>query len=532
MFKKKTGASSLGKNIDYGILQSLSRDYVIIVAVDSRTGEYDISRCEEASMPVLEQYLSSGLSFEEIVHRYVDDHVHVDDREILKQSFALNNIRDELSANDRFSLMVRIFSGDDIKYVKAEIRRLDARSDRKFLLAVSDVDREVHMDLMRQNELSEAYKAVERASQAKNNFMYNMSHDIRSPLNAIMGYTTVAADNLNDQKMLKKCLGRIDDASHQVLSIISEILDVNELEEGVINVTEHTLTMADLERQITSTVQSQVRDKKLDFIVHNTDTANPALVMDDGHMVRMLVNLISYSSRSTEAGGNITLTINGAAAHDPDYRRYTFIVEDNGIGRSPEQDSGVNIPIVRHILEAMGGMLNIETVEGKGSRFTIDIEFKLASVSEAEAVSAAEASSGDEPAEEIPNVIAGKRILVVDDSQVSADIAVTILGNFYAQTEVASDGNTAIDMICSNEVGYYDLVLMDIEMPNMDGHETTREIRGLHRPDAKTLPIVALTADVFEKTRREAFEAGMDDFIPKPIDVAQMREKLVAIFTR
>ena len=224
MFKKKTGASSLGKNIDYGILQSLSRDYVIIVAVDSRTGEYDISRCEEASMPVLEQYLSSGLSFEEIVHRYVDDHVHVDDREILKQSFALNNIRDELSANDRFSLMVRIFSGDDIKYVKAEIRRLDARSDRKFLLAVSDVDREVHMDLMRQNELSEAYKAVERASQAKNNFMYNMSHDIRSPLNAIMGYTTVAADNLNDQKMLKKCLGRIDDASHQVLSIISEIL--------------------------------------------------------------------------------------------------------------------------------------------------------------------------------------------------------------------------------------------------------------------------------------------------------------------
>ena len=527
MFKKKTGVASLGKSLDYGILQALSRDYIIIVAVDSRTGEYDVSRCEEASRPILEGYLSSGLTFEEIVCRYAEDHVHPDDRDIVTSSFALGNIRDELASNDRFSLMVRIIDNDTLKYVKAEIRRVDERSDRKVLLAVSDVDREVHMDRMRQDELSEAYRAVEKASQAKNKFMYNMSHDIRSPLNAIMGYTTVASDNIRDPKMLKKCLGRIDDASHQVLGIISEILDINELEEGVINITEHTLTMADLERQIISTVQSQVRDKKLDFIVHNTDASNPSLVMDDGHVVRMLVNLISYSARFTEAGGNITLTINGAGALDPDYRRYTFVVEDNGIDRSPEQDSGVNIPIVRHILEALGGMLNIEVTEGKGSRFTIDIEFKLAAAGEGDQEHDEEGS-----VDEVPNVIAGKRVLIVDDSQVSADIAATILGNLNAETEIASDGNIAIDMICSNEVGYYDLILMDIEMPNMDGHETTREIRGLHRPDAKTLPIVALTADVFESTKKEAYEAGMDDFIPKPIDVVLMKEILIKLFNR
>lgn len=524
LFKKKTGASSLGRDVEYGVLQALSRDYMIIVAVDSRTGEYDISRCEEASMPVLEEYLSSGLTFEEIVHRYVDDHVYVDDRLIVKQSFSFSNIRDELATTDKFSLMVRIISGEELKYVRAEIRRLDAGSDRKFLLAVSNVDREVHMDQMRQNELSEAYKAVERASLAKNKFMYNMSHDIRSPLNAIMGYTTVASDNADDPKMLKKCLSRIDDASHQVLGIISEILDINELEEGVINITEHTLTMSDLEHQIIQTVQSQVRDKKLDFIVHNTDASNPALVMDESHMVRMLVNLISYSSRYTEAGGNITLTINAATALDPDYRRYTFVIEDNGIGQPPEQEAGVNIPIARHILEALGGILQIESSEGKGNKFTIDIEFRLASPEE-------DTQTSDEVvvADDNAGAISGKRILVVDDSQVSADIAVTILTNFNAQTEVANDGNSAIDMICSNEVGYYDLVLMDIEMPNMDGHETTREIRGLHRPDAKSLPIVALTADVFESTRREAFEAGMNDFIPKPIDVTLMKEKLIKI---
>ncbi len=524
MFKRKSGRGSLG-NVDYEVLQALARDYMIIVAVDAQSEEFKVVRCEPDSVKTLEQYLSSNLSFIEIVHRYLDDHIYVEDRESVRNCFELENIRNELSSRESFSMIVRKMEGDTIKYVRAEIRRFDAKSDKKFLLAVRDVDREVHVDQIRQNELSEAYKAAERASQAKNRFMYNMSHDIRSPLNAIMGYTTVANDNCDDTKMLKKCLGRIDDASHQVLSIISEILDMNELEEGVINLTEHTLTMADLERQVMQTVQSQVRDKKLDFIIHNMDATNPALIMDDGHMVRMLVNLISHSSRFTEAGGNITLTITPSSSLDPDYRRYTFCVEDNGIGVSTENDSGVKIPIVRNILNALGGIMRIDTEEGKGSRFTIDIELKLASLNEDEQVPPEELEN-----EEAERRIAGKRILVVDDSQVSSDIAVTILSVLGAEIECAMDGSTAIDMICSNEVGYYDLVLMDIEMPQMDGHETTREIRGLHRPDAKTLPIVALTADVFESTKREAYDAGMDGFLTKPIDVSELKDKLMEIF--
>ena len=524
MFKRKSVNGSLG-NVDYEVLQALARDYMIIVAVDAQSEEFNIVRCEPQSVKTLEQYLSANLSFKEIVNRYLDDHIFVEDRESVRNCFELENIRNELSSRESFSMIVRKMEGDTIKYVRAEIRRFDAKSDKKFLLAVRDVDREVHVDQIRQNELSEAYKAAERASQAKNRFMYNMSHDIRSPLNAIMGYTTVANDNCDDAKMLKKCLGRIDDASHQVLSIISEILDLNELEEGVINVTEHTLTMADLERQVMQTVQSQVRDKKLDFIIHNQDATNPALIMDDAHMVRMLVNLISHSSRFTEAGGNITLTITPSSSLDPDYRRYTFCVEDNGIGVSTENDSGVKIPIVRNILNALGGIMRIDTEEGKGSRFTIDIEFKLAPVNEEEQVSSEEVEN-----DEAERSIAGKRILVVDDSHVSSDIAVTILSGLGAEIECAMDGSTAIDMICSNEVGYYDLILMDIEMPQMDGHETTREIRGLHRPDAKTLPIVALTADVFESTKREAYDAGMDGFLTKPIDVAELKEKLLEIF--
>ncbi|MBO4899245.1 MAG: response regulator [Lachnospiraceae bacterium] len=525
MFKRKSGNDSLGNNLNYDVLQALARDYMIIVAVDAQSGEYNVIRCEPESVKVLERYIFANLSFKEIVDRYLEDHIYVEDRESVRNCFELDNIRNELSSRESFSMIVRKMDGDKIKYVRAEIRRYDPKSDKRFLLAVRDVDREVQLDQIRQNELSEAYKAAERASQAKNRFMYNMSHDIRSPLNAIMGYTTVANDNCEDPKMLKKCLGRIDDASHQVLSIISEILDLNELEEGVINITEHTLTMADLERQVMQTVQSQVRDKKLDFIIHNMDSVNPALIMDDAHMVRMLVNLIGHSSRFTEAGGNITLTITPSSSLDPEYRRYTFCVEDNGIGVSTENDSGVKIPIVKNILNALGGIMRIDTEEGKGSRFTIDLEFKLAAEN-AQEQPAAEEAAGDD----VERRIAGKRILVVDDSQVSNDIAVTILSSFNAEVECAMDGSTAIDMICSNEVGYYDLILMDIEMPQMDGHETTREIRGLHRPDAKTLPIVALTANVFESTKREAYDAGMNGFLTKPIDVAELKDKLLEIF--
>ena len=250
MFKRKSENGSLGNNLNYDVLQALARDYMIIVAVDAQSAEYNVIRCEPESVKVLERYIFANLSFNEIVDRYLEDHIYIEDRESVRNCFDLENIRSELSSRESFSMIVRKMDGDKIKSVRAEIRRYDPKSDKRFLLAVRDVDREVQLDQIRQNELKEAYKAAERASQAKNSFMYNMSHDIRSPLNAIMGYTTVANDNCEDPKMLKKCLGRIDDASHQVLSIISEILDLNELEEGVINVSEHTLTMADLERQV------------------------------------------------------------------------------------------------------------------------------------------------------------------------------------------------------------------------------------------------------------------------------------------
>ncbi len=522
MFKRKTGASLPTGEVEYGVLQALSRDYIIIVAVDSHTGDYRVSRCEPKSFKRLEEYLSAGLSFEEIVSRYVNDHVYEEDRVSSINCFKLENIRNELKNKEDFSILVRLIAGDDVKYVRVEVRRFETESDRRFIMSVRDVDREVHMDMIRENEIREAYKVADRASRAKNTFMYNLSHDIRSPLNAIMGYTTVANDNFEDTVMLKKCLGRIDDAGHQVLNIISEILDLNELEEGSFPLNEHTLTMEDFEREITQTVQTLVRDRKLDFIVHNRDELNPAIVMDDSHMVRALANLIKHCSRYTEAGGAITLAIEGASSHNPEYRRYTFILEDNGLVDESEADSGVNIPIAVNILKALGGVMKDESEPGKGHRFVIDIELKVAVLEEAPA-------EEDNAEEDALQIISGKRVLVVDDSQVSCEIAVTILGSLNAEVEVASDGSTAIDMICSNEVGYYDLVLMDIEMPQMDGHETTREIRGLHRPDAKTLPVIALTANVFDKTRQEALAAGMNDFIPKPIDIAELKEVLVRV---
>ena len=521
MFKRRPGVALPSGEVEYGVLEALSRDYLIIVVIDSHSGNYQISRCQPESIKTLEEYLTAGLSFEEIVSRYVNDHVYEEDKISSINCFKLENIRNELKNKEDFSILVRLVVGNDIKYVRVEVRRFEADSDRRFLMSVRDVDREVHMDMLRENEIREAYKVADRASRAKNTFMYNLSHDIRSPLNAIMGYTTVANDNFEDPGMLKKCLSRIDDAGHQVLNIISEILDLNELEEGNITLNEHTLTMEDFEREITQTVQTLIRDRKLDFIVHNKDELNPGLIMDDSHMVRALGNLIKHCSRYTEAGGSISLSIEGVSAHNPEYRRYTFVLEDNGTVGEAENDSGVNIPIAVNILKALGGVLKNESEPGKGHRFEICIEYKVASP--ADKLSEAE----DTSEEDALSTIAGKRVLVVDDSQVSCEIAVTILGSLNAEVEVASDGSTAIDMICSNEVGYYDLILMDIEMPQMDGHETTREIRGLHRPDAKTLPVIALTANVFDKTRQEALASGMNDFIPKPIDITELKEVLV-----
>lgn len=535
---RKTIGTNTGRSAEYKALSVLTQDTLFIVTVDMVNGRCVFNRIDREVEEVLKEYIIQGFTFDDIAADYIPRRCHPEDVERLKDLFNLDELRERLGKSDFISVRARRKNG---AYIRAEVKK---NGDSSFVLAVRDVDAEVRGENESFEKLQDSYRRALNEIASKKKYIYNISHDIRTPLNAILGYSTVAGDNVSDPKLLKKCLRKIDDAGQQVLGIINEILDLNELEEGTIRVSEVITTMADLERQVEESVSPQMKDRKLDFSIRNLDSINPSLVADNNHMVRMLVNLVRYSCKHTEAGGSITLTIKPVASPEAGRRNYAYIIEDNGIGMEPdrlkavrafidddpnpvEDDIDISIAIVKNILKAIGGVFTVDSIAGKGTTFTVTTSFEI-SDDEIEKQTRADISEEQIDVEK-NTILTGKRILVVDDSQVSCEIATTILNGFSAETECASDGMTAIDMIVANEVGYYDLVLMDIEMPNIDGFEATRQIRGLHRPDARTIPVVAFTGVVFEDTRKSAEAAGMNGFITKPINASEMRNTLIEV---
>jgi len=371
-----------------------------------------------------------------------------------------------------------------------------------------------------------------------------MSHDIRTPLNAIVGYTTVAIDNIDDTNAAKKYLKKIDDASQHLIHIINEILDLGELETGKIRLTESRLSMDDLLEQIADNTKALIKDKQIDFEIRNNDKFKETLIIDAFHVNRVLTNLISNAVKFSEVGGKVTLAVTPSRTLDPNRIHYTFVVSDKGQGIAPEfldklftpferertstqskkKGVGLGLAITKNILDALGGAITAKSELGKGSTFTVELDAEIAPKTEVEE------NRRKEQIKENP--IKGKRILVVDDSKVNRDIGMAILESFEAEVECVSDGDVAVEVVKSSEPGYFDLILMDIQMPQMDGHEATRRIRALDRGDTATVPIVALTADVFDDTKQEAIECGMDDFLEKPINVKALKEVLFKQFTK
>lgn len=546
MFKKKTIETSTSKGAEFSVLKSLTGEYIVIMTVDMNTGFCAFNRIEPQLIPMIQNSIISEHLFEDLIKDYANDNLAEDNRKQVIERLSINNIRKEFEKSDRFSFLARKSRKGEYEYLRVEVRAFETD---KFILSIRIADNEVKDDNSFIEELQNDYRRAIMASGAKKKYIYNISHDIRTPLNAIIGYSTVASDNFSDQKLLKKCLDKIDDAGQQVLGIINEILDLNELEESGIRMKLERVTISELERQVSESVRAQVKDKKLDFFVKNYDTINPVLKMDINHMVRVLVNLISYSSKHTEAGGSITLTMKPIASPESEYRNYRFSVTDTGFGLSDEafktmqeylsdidadalyfaNDVDINVVVAKNIINALGGELSVKSAEDKGPEFTIHVNFEM---SQDKADS--ETSESDDGIINIREntILSGTRILVIDDSQASCEILTTILAGLSARTECAYDGYTGIDMIVNHEVGYYDLVLMDIEMPAIDGYETTRQIRGLHRPDAKTIPIVAVTGVVFEDAKNMATESGMDGFITKPINVSEMKQILGDVLKR
>lgn len=380
---------------------------------------------------------------------------------------------------------------------------------------------------------------AQEASEAKTRFLFNMSHDIRTPMNAIMGFTELLNRNLDDQEKARGYLRKIQNASSLLLTIINQVLEMARIESGTVTLKLEATDLSALFHSVNTVFEADIQKKNIQYS-EDAHVPHKFAYCDKTKLEEIYLNIVSNAIKYTPDGHAIRVEIHELPSEDKKKACYRFTCEDSGIGMSADYlphifdefsrehtttenkvvGTGLGLPIVKSLIEQMGGTIQVESTQGVGTKFTVDLTLTLAS--REEVYSSPEASAEAEHAK-----LRGRRILLAEDNDLNAEIAIELLGEKGLLIERAADGEECCTMLAQAPEGYYDLVLMDIQMPRMNGYEAAAKIRGMTDVKKAGIPIIAMTANAFAEDRQAALDAGMNAHVAKPIDMAVLLPTLL-----
>ena len=496
------------------VAQALAGDYFSIYAVDPDTDHFiEYSADHEYEKLGVEK---EGDDFFETSRRNMSRLIYEEDRDRFMGTFFKEKIMSILERDGRFTMKYRLMFGDDPVYVSMKATLLEDEHGRHLIIGTNNIDAQMKREQEYQKKMAEA------RTSARNDFLANMSHDIRTPMNAIIGYANIARNSINDPDAVMNAIERIGSSSHFLLSLINDILDISKIESGRMTLNAAPCDLNALFRRIEDITALQAKDKSLQITYDRSTLRHAFVIADELRIEQILINIISNAIKYTPAGKTVDLVCEEQGETDTGKIRYRFIVRDTGIGISEDylphifesftreentltnrvQGTGLGLAITARVVELMGGTIGVQSRPGEGSVFTVVLDLAPAEEMQAE--------TGE--TEQID--LSGRRILLAEDNMINAEIAAMVLKQNGMTVTHVMNGREAVDTLRMDQS--YDAVLMDIQMPLMNGYEAARAIRSCAAEYYQNIPVIAMSANAYDEDVRECLKAGMNAHIAKP----------------
>ncbi len=476
--------------------------------------------------------------FKKFFYQYIETTIPTKEgQDALKKATNVEKITEILRTEKTHSINFELEYQDNVLHYQIFIVRFDKPYEQVW--AFRNIDPFIKEQAHQQALLVEALEKARKAEHAKSNFLFNMSHDIRTPMNAILGFNTIAEKNIDDKDVALDALKKAKHSGEHMLSIINDILDMARIESGKFQLNNSVVDIKDLLDKMEEMFAFDMKEKGINFIVH-TNVKTPYIYTDSLRLSQVIINLLSNALKFTNKGGTVVYQVTEIESSQEDFVHYQIRIEDTGVGMSEEfqkhlfnvfereynttqsgiQGTGLGLAITKNLVTLLGGTLSYNSMLGCGTEFVVTIKMKKA-----------------ENGEDIINKnvsllpeLKGARILVVEDNIINREITRELLQDEGFLVEEAEDGTIAVDMLEASKKGYYDFVLMDIQMPIMNGYTATRKIRFSENFDICNVPIIALTANAFNEDKKNAIDSGMDAHVAKPLDIDELLDTLNNVY--
>lgn len=527
------------------LIHALSIDYTLVCFFDLDTEIGRSLRVTECTNNILDSIFSQELILTECMERYIEKCVYEEDQEALRQALTPEMLEKELLHKSVCHMNYRTIGCGEIRYFQMKaVRAGKWDNSHGVVIGFRSIDEETRDEREKNALLEDALSQANLANKAKSTFLSNMSHDIRTPMNAIIGFTALAISHIDRKEQVAEYLKKIMTSGNHLLSLINDVLDMSRIESGKIHLEEQPCSLPDILHGLRNIIQGDIHAKQLKLSMDAVDIQNEEICCDRLRLNQVLLNLLSNAVKYTNAGGMVSMKVIEKSDAPAGYANYEFHVKDTGIGMSEEfishifepferernstisgiQGTGLGMAITKKIVDMMGGSIEIKSKQGVGTECIVSFTFLLN-------------SEPQEPQtipelKDIRKAPRTGRILLVDDNELNQEIATAILEEAGFSIETAENGQIAVDMLKSSEHGHYQLILMDVQMPVMNGYEATMEIRRLADPSLASIPILAMTANAFEEDKQEALSCGMNGHIAKPINIEKLMETLDEILAK